>query len=296
MVVCSGMTGPRFMALSALSFAVMSACVKVAGDTGIPILQIIAVRAVISIGLSYASIRRAGVNVLGYHRGLLLARGVTGFLALTCVFYALLNLPLALATLLQYLHPIFTAVLAWLFLREIPDRATLVCVALSLCGMVTILWPTFSAGSAPVSSLFAIGIGLCGAFGSAIAYTIVRRLTRSEHPDVIVIYFPLVCLPGTLLFGGMDFVMPGLTGFLALLGVGVFAQMGQLTLTRAMALDKASRAVSLSYLQIVFAAVIGVIYFGEHPASHTLLGSAFVLLGAAVVFRDRKAAASSLPA
>ena len=117
MVVCSGMTGPRFMALSALSFAVMSACVKVAGDTGIPILQIIAVRAVISIGLSYASIRRAGVNVLGYHRGLLLARGVTGFLALTCVFYALLNLPLALATLLQYLHPIFTAVLAWLFLR-----------------------------------------------------------------------------------------------------------------------------------------------------------------------------------
>ena len=60
-----------------------------------------------------------------------------------------------------------------------------------------------------------------------------------------------------------------------------------------MALDKASRAVSLSYLQIVFAAVIGAIYFGEYPDVYTLLGSAFVLLGAAIVFRDRTPAAAS---
>jgi len=45
--------------------------------------------------------------------------------------------------------------------------------------------------------------------------------------------------------------------------------------------------VSLSYLQIAFAAVIGAIYFGEYPDGYTLLGSAFVLLGAAIVFRDR---------
>ena len=101
------MTGPRFMALSALSFAVMAACVKVAGETGIPLLQIIAVRAVISIGLSYISIRKAGAALLGHHRVLLFARGLVGFLALTCVFYALLNLPLALATLL--LREVFAA-------------------------------------------------------------------------------------------------------------------------------------------------------------------------------------------
>ena len=281
------MTGPRFMALSALSFAVMAACVKVAGETGIPLLQIIAVRAVISIGLSYISIRKAGAALLGHHRVLLFARGLVGFLALTCVFYALLNLPLALATLLQYLHPIFTALLAWLFLRETPDRSTLICVALSLCGLLTILWPMISASTTQDAPFFAVTMGLAGAFGSALAYTIVRKLARHEHPDVIVIYFPLVCLPGTLLLGGHDFVVPSVAGLIALLGVGIFAQLGQLTLTRAMALDKASRAVSLSYLQIVFAAVIGATYFGEYPDVYTLLGSAFVLLGAAIVFRDR---------
>ena len=176
------MTGPRFMALSALSFAVMAACVKVAGETGIPLLQIIAVRAVISIGLSYISIRKAGAALLGHHRVLLFARGLVGFLALTCVFYALLNLPLALATLLQYLHPIFTALLAWLFLRETPDRSTLICVALSLCGLLTILWPMFSASDTQDAPVFAVTMGLAGAFGSA---RVVAAAAGYEHSAAV---------------------------------------------------------------------------------------------------------------
>ena len=43
--------------------------------------------------------------------------------------------------------------------------------------------------------------GLGGALGSGIAYTLVRKLTVTEHPSVIVLYFPMVCLPGTLLLG-----------------------------------------------------------------------------------------------
>ena len=112
------------MLISALGFALMSALVNEAGLLGIPLLQIIFVRAVISIALSLADIHRAGVHPLGHRRVLLFGRGLSGFLALTGVFYALLHLSMAQATILQYLHPVFTALLAFVFLAERPTAAT----------------------------------------------------------------------------------------------------------------------------------------------------------------------------
>ena len=114
------MTGPRYMLLSAASFALMGCLVKLAGSWHVPLLQIIFVRALISIVLSLGDIARARVHPLGQRRGLLFARGLAGFIALTGVFYAILHLPYAQATVLQYLHPVFTALLAFWFLAESP--------------------------------------------------------------------------------------------------------------------------------------------------------------------------------
>ena len=111
------------MLISALAFALMAALVKEAGRQGIPLLQIIFVRALISVVLSLIDICRAGVYPLGHRRVLLFTRGLSGFLALTGVFYALTHLPMAQATVLQYLHPVFTALLAFLFLAERPTTA-----------------------------------------------------------------------------------------------------------------------------------------------------------------------------
>ena len=276
------MTGPRYMLLSALSFAVMGALVKVAGAQGLPLLQIIFFRALVSAGLSMVEIRRAGVNPLGTHRGLLLARGAVGFIALVGVFYAFLTLPYAQATMLQYMHPVFTALLAYVFLMERPSRATLACILLSLLGLACLVspyWQPVNEASLPSLALVA---GLGGALGSGIAYTLVRRLAGAEHPSVIVLYFPLVCIPGALLLGWQDFIWPSASGWLVLLGVGCFTQFGQISLTKAMQLDLASRVTSLSYLQIVFAALLGWSLFGEAPTPSTLLGGALILMGALV--------------
>jgi drug/metabolite transporter (DMT)-like permease len=67
-----------------------------------------------------------------------------------------------------------------------------------------------------------------------------------------------------------------------LLGVGCFTQLGQLALTKAMQLDVASRVTSLSYVQIIFAAILGWLAFGEIPTPATLLGGGLILLGAIV--------------
>ena len=270
------------MLISALAFALMAALVKEAGQLGIPLLQIIFVRALISVALSLIDIARAGVHPLGHRRVLLFARGLSGFLALTGVFYALIHLTMAQATVLQYLHPVFTALLAFLFLAERPTTATLACIALSLLGLTCIVSPYWVASDATPAPLFPIIAGLGGAFGSGVAYTLVRKLVTTEHPSVIVLYFPLVCVPGTLLLGSADFVWPTAAGWWVLLGVGCFTQLGQLALTKAMQRDAASRVTSLSYVQIIFAAILGWLAFGEIPTQATLVGGGLILLGAIV--------------
>lgn len=270
------------MLISALAFALMAALVKEAGQLGIPLLQIIFVRALISVALSLIDIARAGVHPLGHRRVLLFARGLSGFLALTGVFYALIHLTMAQATVLQYLHPVFTALLAFLFLAERPTTATLACIALSLLGLTCIVSPYGVAGDATSAPLWPVIAGLGGAFGSGVAYTLVRKLVTTEHPSVIVLYFPLVCVPGTLLLGSADFVWPTAAGWWVLLGVGCFTQLGQLALTKAMQRDAASRVTSLSYVQIIFAAILGWLAFGEIPTPATLWGGGLILLGAIV--------------
>ena len=270
------------MLISALAFALMAALVKEAGQLGIPLLQIIFVRALVSVVLSLIDIGRSRVHPLGNRKALLFARGFSGFLALTGVFYALFHLSIAQATVLQYLHPVFTALLAFLFLAERPTTATLACIALSLLGLACMVAPYWTASDTTTAPLWPVIAGLGGAFGSGVAYTLVRKLVITEHPSVIVLYFPLICVPGALLLGGADFIWPTAAGWGVLLGVGCFTQLGQLALTKAMQLDAASRVTSLSYVQIIFAAILGWLAFGEIPTRATLLGGGLILLGAIV--------------
>jgi len=275
--------GARYMLVSALAFALMGMCVKFAGQQGIPVLEIIAARALVSLILSYGDVRRKRISPFGTHRFLLVSRGLVGFVSLTGVFYALVHLPIAEASVLQYLHPMFTSLIALLWLKERPTPATLICIALSFVGLLIMVRPAFLFGGVAADyDTLAVTIAIAGAFGSGLAYTIVRRLSASEDPSVIVFYFPLVTLPLTLLLLGSDFVMPSGWAWLSLLGVGLFTHMGQVSLTLAMREDTASRASSFSYAQVVFAAAIGVAVFDEIPGTWTLAGAALILCGALV--------------
>ena len=102
--------GVRYMLMSAFAFALMSSCVKLVHTYGIPVFEIVAARALVSLLISYADVKRKRIDIWGNNRKLLLTRGVTGSLSLICVYYAVSTLPLAEATILQYLNPVFTAV------------------------------------------------------------------------------------------------------------------------------------------------------------------------------------------
>ncbi len=286
--------GARYMILSAFAFSVMSLFVKLAGQR-IPPHEIVAARAAISLVLSYLVLAKAGIPIWGHRKGLLIARGCVGFIALSCVYYALTVLPLAEATVIQYLHPMFTALLAAFFLRERPGVAVIACIVLSFVGLILVAQPGFlfggdDAGLPPL----ALAAAVAGAFGSGAAYVLVRKLAATEHPLVIVFYFPLVALPATFPAMWLDFVWPQGVEWLLLLAVGITTQVGQVALTKGMQLETAARATSFSYIQIIFATSWGVFFFGDVPSAWTWAG-AFLIVGGTLlnlIPRERQPAVS----
>ncbi|MCG8466170.1 MAG: DMT family transporter [Xanthomonadales bacterium] len=274
----------RYVLLSALGFALMTACVKQAALLGIPVFEIVAARALVSLLISYLDIRRKGISPWGKEKGLLFARGLAGTLALICVYYAVTTLPLAEAVVLQYTYPVFTAIIAWLFLRESIQRATILCIVLSLFGLGIMVQPTEPQIETLQQTLpwLSVLAGLLGALGSAIAYVLVRRLGRSEDSAVIIFYFPLIALPISLLLLGGNFVIPSGHALLVLLLVGIFTQIGQIGLTKAMTAEKAGKVGAYSYIQVVFSAALGFFIFAEFPSFNTILGASLIIGGALI--------------
>lgn len=273
----SSTAGLRYMAVGAFWFSVMSLLVKVAGER-LPSPQIVLARALVTLVLSWAMVRRAGVPVWGRAKGKLALRGLVGAVALSCFYFSLVHLPIAEATVIQYMNPVFTAVLAGLVLGERMGRREAACVLLSLAGVVLVTHPAAIFGGAARLYPLYVGIALAGALCSAAAYTTIRTL-RDEHPLVVVFYLPLLTVPVTipplLLGSGARWPTPPEWG--VLLGVGVTTQVAQVYMTRGLQLERAGRATAVGYLQIVFAAAWGALFFGEVPDAWSVAGAAVIV-------------------
>ena len=279
------------MLSSALSFSLMGVCVKAVGGR-IPVGEVVMARSAVSLLLSMVMLRQAGLNPWGERRGLLVLRGVIGTGALLCVFAALAQLPLAPATVLQYLQPAFTAVLAWLLLRERIGLRTLVAAVLGWLAVLALTNPSELTGllgplgpwlggllgqrpnPLPWSGVL---LALAGALLSACAYVSVRALGRTEHPLVIVFYFPLVGLVLTLPLVALQPVLPSPGEGLALVGVGLFTQLGQIGVTKGLLGMPAGRATAMSYGQVPLAALWGWMFFREPLDPDTALAAGLVL-------------------
>lgn len=281
--------GIRYMLAAAFCFSVMSLLVKVVGQR-LPTMEVVFSRSLVTLALTWTFLRHAGVSPLGSERGLLVLRALFGFAAVFCFFYGVSHLPLAEATVIQYTNPVFTALIAALVLGERLRPVESAGVALSLGGVVLVARPGFLFGGVPALDPLAVGVAVAGAVLSASAYVTVRRLGRSEHPLVIVFYFALISTVGSAFF------LPGSpwpTGWewAALAGVGIAAQGGQVFMTLGLREERAGRAMSVGYVQIVFAALWGLLFFDEFPDPWGLVGTALVLVGTFVVGKRRGARA-----
>lgn len=267
------------MALASLFFSSMTLLVKLGGKR-FPVFELVFVRSLVSLVIAGWVLRRAGIPRWGHNRRLLFLRGAFGMTALCCYFFAVTHLPLAEATVIQFTNPLFTALMAALILNERLYAYELGCALLSLAGVALVARPghLFSAAAMPLD-LLALGVALGGAVLSAAAYTSVRKLRETDHPMVVVWYLPLVSTPMILPLAVRDWVWPTLAEWLLLAAIGVFAQLGQIHMTRSLHLETAARATAVSYLQIAFAIGLGLAVFRETPAWSTLVGAALVIAG-----------------
>jgi drug/metabolite transporter (DMT)-like permease len=259
----------------AFCFSLMTVCVKQLHGR-LPVAEVVLGRALISVVLSGVLVRRAGLDPWGQRRGLLAVRGLVGTAALFAVYGGVMQLPLAAATVLQYLYPSVTALLAWRWLGERPGARLGAAIALGWLGVVLVARP-FGLGGGPALPPLGVAAAVGGALLTAVAYVSVRELGRSEHPQVIVLWFPLISIPLSLPLVVMQPVLPSPAELGWLLGVGLFTQLGQIGLTHGLVRLRAARATTVSYAQVGFAALWGWWLFGESLAPATLAGGGLIL-------------------
>jgi drug/metabolite transporter (DMT)-like permease len=276
--------GMKQMVISAVSFSLMALFVRLLRE--MPSIEIVMFRAIISLLISAALLLKAGKSLMGKNRWLLFLRGFFGFVALSAYFYSIHALPLAEAVSIQYTSPLFTALLAPILLRETPRGNEWLAGIIAFAGVVVIAQP------GGFSSAFPVMIGLCGAFGSGVAYNLVRKLgMRGEDPLTIVMYFPLVALLLGTPFAVESWRMPLGWEWGALLAVGLSTQIGQVALTRGLRLERAARASVVNYL-VIFLSTLYSIALGEALTSSSFIGMALILVGISVPLWKRAGAAT----
>lgn len=259
------------MLLATFLFACMNVLVK--WVTHIPAVEVVFFRSIISLVLSYSILKAKGVHVWGNNKLLLIARGASGAVGLILYFMIIQQIPLATAVTLQFLAPIVTAILGLLILGEKFKFLQGVFFILSFCGILIV--NGFDARVEPMHLL----MGILAALGAGMAYTIIRKLKKSEHPLVIVMYFPLVTVPITGAYSAWHWVMPQGIEWLTLLGIGLLTQFAQYFLTKSFQEEEINKVASLKYLNIIYALFFGYVFFGETFNLYTYLGMLLVVGG-----------------
>lgn len=257
--------------LSAFCFALMSCCVRLAGD--LPSIQKSFFRnlvaALFALILLIQDIR-AGKDISINRRQLpfLLLRSIFGTIGILCNFYAVDHLVLSDASMLNKMSPFFAILCSYFVLKETITPVQGGAVLFAFIGALFIIKPTLSN-----MDLFPSMIGLLGGLGAGTAYTMVRRLGQTGiNKTVIVLFFSSFSCLVTLPFLIFDYhPMSGLQ-IAALIGAGLAAAGGQFSVTNAYCFAPAREISVYDYTQVIFSALLGFFLFGQVPDLLSLVG------------------------
>ncbi len=259
------------MLIATFVFVVMKVCVKLVPH--IPAIEIILFRCIISISICLYYLNKQKVSVWGNNKPVLILRGSAGAFALITYFWLLQEIPLATAATLQYIAPIFATILGIYLVKEKVASFQWIFFLMSFVGVIIV--QGFDARMSTTHLL----IGIASAMGTGLAYNFVRKLKTSEHPLVIIFYFPLVVLPIASIWSVFVWVQPQGWDWVVLLGVGICTQIAQYFLTKAYQSEEVSKISILNYVGLVYALLFGWFLFDETFNWMTYAGMGLVLLG-----------------
>ena len=265
------------MLISAFAFSLMQVCVKLL--TGFPVTELILFRSIVSLVLSLGVVFRARISPFGNAKKYLILRGVFGVIALSLFFYTLQKLPIATAITIQYLSPIFTSLFAIWILKEPMKTRQWLFFAISFSGILVMK------GLNNDIKIEYLLVGILASIFAGLAYNMIRKVKDTDHPVVVVLYFPLIAIPVMTVFSLYNWKTPVGIEWLILLAMGVFTQIAQVTMTKAWQMESANKVASLKYVGIVFALFFDFTLFSIIPPWTTVAGILLVLLGVALNVR-----------
>jgi len=268
----------KYMLLAGLFFALMNVCVKYVSH--IPTVEVVFFRSVFSLVASYVILKRDNIPVFGTNKPLLILRGVAGCIGLVGSFYTLQHIPLASAVTINYLSPFFTAILGIFIVKQPVKPIRYLYFGLAIAGVIMLK------GFDPRISTLDLIIGLTAALFAGLAYNIISKLKTSEHPLVIIFYFPLITLPFVGVYTLMHWENPQGWDWAVLLLIGIFTQIAQYYMTLSYQRANLAKVASLNYLGVIYALVFGYFLFQETFSEYALLGIAVILT--AVILNIRK--------
>ncbi|KAL6711056.1 hypothetical protein ACN47E_006931 [Coniothyrium glycines] len=238
-------------------------------------------------------------------RGLLVLRGVTGFIGIFGLYYSLSWLDFADATVITFIIPTMTAIVCFVWLREPFTWKEALCSFVAFAGVLFVarppwlfhdgtidLDPNHPGGKAPTPDVstqqrtIAILLAILGTFGASTAYATIRVIGTRAHSLVSVNYFASIATIGStviiLVHPDLHFVMPKTPSQWGLISIiGLFGFMLQFLLTEGLQREKGGRATNLTYLQLVFALIVERVIWGTTPPLESLVGAALII-GAAI--------------
>lgn len=260
------------MLLSGLCFVSMTVVVRYVG-TRIPAIEAAFIRYVAGIVLLAPVLMQIVSGSAAVKRWkLLTVRGVLHGIGVTLWFYAMARIPIAEVTALSYLTPVLMTIGAAIFFQEKLYARRISAIAFGLLGVFIILRPGFSEISiGQVAQLITAPF-----FAASILMN--KRLTDTEKTSVIVVSLTVICalslLPGALLV----WVMPNVYEVALLSVTALLATAGHVTLTNALKLAPVAVLQPVSFLQLLWATLFGVLLFRESLDAYVLLGGAVLIL------------------
>lgn len=264
--------GILFIVMAAFGFSLMTAFVRLSGD--LPVMQKALFRNLVAAIVSWIILLtgKEKIHVDKSDVPDLLMRTVFGTLGLVLNFYAVGRMNISDANLLNKLSPFFAMLMSIFILGEKPNKKEWITLVIAFTGALFVIKPGLN------MELFPAICGTISGFAAGVAYTYVRKLgKKGVRGPVIVCFFStcstLICLP----FFIMQYTQMSTVQLLYLVGAGISATLGQLSITAAYTYAPAKEISVYDYTQVIFAAVWGFFLFGQIPDVLSIIGYAIII-------------------
>lgn len=212
--------------------------------------------------------------------GVHLVRGGLSVLSMLSLFYAVANIPLAMATAILFTRPIWMLILARLFLGEHVGIDRWLAAAIGFCGVVVIVQPWQLGAISP-----AFGWALVAAVSIAGVQTFIKSMSGSESGTTVVFYFAIITAAATFGPAVAVWQTPGLMDLVLLTTLALAGNLSQVFAVRSYRLVDVSSVASVDYFQLVFAGIYGYLLFGERLTPATALGSLIIVAASLYIVR-----------